>query len=63
MDLKEIGLGGMGCIEPTQDRDQWKVLVNTVVNLRVEENVEKFLSREETGCFSRRSQLHGVCLE
>jgi hypothetical protein len=27
-----------------QDRDQWRFLVNTVMNLRVPENVEKFLS-------------------
>jgi hypothetical protein len=35
MDLIEIGLGGMDWIELAQDRDQWRVLVNTVMNLRV----------------------------
>jgi hypothetical protein len=35
MDLKEIGCGGMGWIKRAQDRDQWRALVNTVLNLRV----------------------------
>jgi hypothetical protein len=35
MDLREIGWGGMDWIDLTQDRDQWRVLVNTVMNLRV----------------------------
>jgi hypothetical protein len=34
--------------------------VNTVMNLRVPENVEKFLSGCATGCFSRRAMLHEV---
>jgi hypothetical protein len=35
MDLREIGWGGMHWIDLAQDRDQWKALVNTVMNLRV----------------------------
>jgi hypothetical protein len=35
MNLREIGWGGMDWIELAQDRDQWKDLVNTVMNLRV----------------------------
>jgi hypothetical protein len=31
----EIGWDGMGWIDLGQDRDQWRVLVNTVMNLRV----------------------------
>jgi hypothetical protein len=35
MDLREIVWSGMDWIDLAQDRDQWKTLVNTVVNLRV----------------------------
>jgi hypothetical protein len=35
MDLKEIGWDGRDWIELAQDRDQWRALVNTVLNLRV----------------------------
>jgi hypothetical protein len=32
--LTEIGWGSMNWINLAQDRDQWRVLVNTVMNLR-----------------------------
>jgi hypothetical protein len=35
MDLRGIGWGGMDWIDLAQDRDQWRALVNTVMNLRV----------------------------
>jgi hypothetical protein len=35
MDLREIGWDGMDWIELAQERDQWRVLLNTVMNLRV----------------------------
>jgi hypothetical protein len=34
MDLREIGWGGIDWIRLDQDRDQWRALVNTVMNLR-----------------------------
>jgi hypothetical protein len=33
--LREIGWGGMDWIDLAQDRDQWRALVNTIMNLRV----------------------------
>jgi hypothetical protein len=33
--LREIGWDGRDWIELAQDRDQWRALVNTVMNLRV----------------------------
>jgi hypothetical protein len=35
MDLREIRCDGMDWIELVQDRNQWRALVNTVMNLRV----------------------------
>jgi hypothetical protein len=35
MDLKEIGWGGMDWISLAQDREQWRALVNMVMNLWV----------------------------
>jgi hypothetical protein len=34
MDLREIGSDGVDCIDMTEDGDQWRDLVNTVMNLR-----------------------------
>jgi hypothetical protein len=35
MDLREIGWDGMDWIDLAEDRDRWRALVNTVMNLRV----------------------------
>jgi hypothetical protein len=35
MDFREIGWVGMDWIELAQDGDQWRALVNTLLNLRV----------------------------
>jgi hypothetical protein len=35
MDLREKEWDGIGWIDLAQDRDQWRALVNTVMNLRV----------------------------
>jgi hypothetical protein len=34
-DLREIGWGAVGWINLAQDRDQWRAVVNTVMNVRV----------------------------
>jgi hypothetical protein len=35
IDLREIGWDDIDWIDLTQNRDQWRALVNTVMNLRV----------------------------
>jgi hypothetical protein len=35
MDIRDIEWGGMDWIYLAQDGDQWRVLVNTVMNLRI----------------------------
>jgi hypothetical protein len=35
MDLREIGWDGVDWIDLAQDRDQWRAVVNTVMNLLV----------------------------
>ena len=35
MDLKEIGINTRNWVDSSQDRDYWRVLVNTTLNLRV----------------------------
>jgi hypothetical protein len=35
MDLRQIGWDGMDWIDLVHDKDQWRALVNTVMNLRV----------------------------
>jgi hypothetical protein len=58
MDLRQIWWGCMDCIDLAQDRDQWRVLLKMIMNLRVPYNVGKFLSSCTIGGFSRRAQLH-----
>ena len=35
MDLVEVECGDMDWIEPAQDRDRWRALVNAIMNLLV----------------------------
>jgi hypothetical protein len=53
--LRETGLGGMDWINLIQDRNRWMALVNTIRNLRVSQNVGRFLSSWTTGGFLRRA--------
>jgi hypothetical protein len=60
IDLREIEWGGTDWIDLAPDRDQWRALVNTVMNLHLPLNSGKFLSRCTTGGFSKRAQFHEV---
>jgi hypothetical protein len=57
MDLTEIEWDDMDCFDLAQDRDQWRALVNTVMNLRVPLYAGKFLSSCTIDSFSRRARL------
>jgi hypothetical protein len=52
------GWDGIDWIDLVLDRDQWRALENTVINLWVPYNVGNFLSGCTMGSFSRRAELH-----
>jgi hypothetical protein len=60
MDRRRIVRGDMDCIVLAHDRDQWRALMNTVINIRVSENAGNFFCSCTTGGFSRRAQFHVV---
>jgi hypothetical protein len=57
MDFREIGWDGMDWVHLAQDWGQWRVLMNTIMNLRVPKNAGKFLPGCTIGGSSRRAQL------
>jgi hypothetical protein len=58
--LGETEWGCRDWIDLDHDRDQWKALVNTALNLQVPWNVGKCLSGCATGGFATSAQLRGV---
>ena len=60
MDLQEVGGDCGDWMELAEDRDRWRALVSTVMNLWVPK--KRGISRlaAEPVSFSRRTLLHGV---
>jgi hypothetical protein len=58
MDLREMD--SMDWIDVGHVRDQWRTLVNMVMNLWVPLNPGKLLSNCTIGSFSKRAQLHAL---
>jgi hypothetical protein len=57
INLREIGWDGMDWIELAQDREQWRALVNTAMNLRFLKIPGNFLNGCKIGSFSGRAQF------
>jgi hypothetical protein len=60
MDLGEVGWGDVDWVGLAQDRNRWRTLVNSVLNLRVPYNAGKLSSGLTTGGLSSSAQLHRV---
>jgi hypothetical protein len=60
MDLVEMGWGDVDWIGLAQDRDRWRALVNSVLNLRVPSNAGKLSSVLTTRDLWSSVQLQGV---
>jgi hypothetical protein len=55
-----VGWGDVDWIGLAQDRDRWRALVNSVLNLRVPKTVGKLSIVQTTRGISSSAQLHGV---
>ena len=60
MDLQEVGGGWEDWMELAQDRDRWRALVSTVMNLRVSKMRGISWLAAKPVSFSRRTLPHGV---
>jgi hypothetical protein len=60
MDIGEVGWGGVEWIGVAQDRNRWRALVNSVLNLRVPCNAGKLSSGLASSGLSGSVQLHRV---
>jgi hypothetical protein len=60
MDLGEVGWGDVDWIGLAQDRDRWRALVNSVLNLRVSQNAGKLSSGLTSSGPSSSAQLHSI---
>jgi hypothetical protein len=60
MDLVEVGWGGVDWIGLAKDRNRWRALVNSVLNLRVPRNAGKLSGGLTSSGLSSSAQLHSV---
>jgi hypothetical protein len=60
MDLVEVGWADVDCIGLAQDRERWRALVNSVLDLRVPYTAGKLSSVQRTRDLSSSAQLHIV---
>jgi hypothetical protein len=60
MDLGEVGWGVVDWIGLTKDRNRWRALVNSVLNLRVPRNAGKLSSGLTSSGLLVSAQLHIV---
>jgi len=60
MDLGKIGWEVVEWVHLAQNREQWRAIVSMVMNLRVPEKAENFLTNSVTVSFSRRTLPYGV---
>jgi hypothetical protein len=58
MDLVQVEWGDVDWIDLAQDRDRWRVLVNSVLNLWIPQNAGKLSSVLTTRDLSSGAQLH-----
>jgi hypothetical protein len=63
MDLREIGSGGVDWIDLAQHRDQWRELVNAVMNLRFNKMLENSrVAAQLAACQEKLSSMKLVIL-
>jgi hypothetical protein len=60
MDLVQLGWSDVDWIGLAQDKDRWRALVNSVLNLRVPYNAGKLSSVQTTRDISSSAELHRV---
>jgi hypothetical protein len=60
MDLGEVGWGDVDWIGLAQDRNRWRALMNSVLNLRIPRNAGKLWSGLTSSGLSTSVQLHTI---
>jgi hypothetical protein len=62
IDVRDIGWGGIDWIDLAQDSNQWRILLNTGLNLWSPYIFRKFFNSCTSSYFSRRAQVYQVNL-